>query len=208
MTIKEGVALINQARAGGIDVVAETCVQYLTLNTDNTDRILSKINPPIREAGDNRQLWEAINDGTIQVVATDHAPVPKALKTSFWDATVGIPCAEMFLPVMLSEGVNKGRISLEKLVEVCCYRPARQFGLTPRKGTISIGADADLVLVDLDKEAVAPQEPVYSDTDYSVFAGWKIKGWPVLTMIRGSIVARDGKVIGKSGFGKYIPGGE
>jgi len=206
MTIKEGVALINQARAEGINVIAETCVQYLTLNTDNTDRILSKINPPIREAEDNRKLWEAINDGAIRVVATDHAPVPKALKTNFWDATVGIPCAEMFLPIMLSEGVNKGRITLEKLVEVCCYRPARQFGLAPRKGTITIGADADLVLIDLDKEAVAPQKPDYSNTDYSVFAGWKIKGWPTLTMIRGSIVAKDGKVIGKSGFGKYIPG--
>jgi len=95
---------------------------------------------------------------------------------------------------------------LEKLVDVCCFRPARKFGLTPRKGTISIGSDADLVLIDLEKEAVVPEKPVYSDTDFSIFAGRKIKGWPILTMLRGRIVAKEGKVIGESGYGKYIPG--
>jgi len=206
LTIKEGIALLTKARAEGVDVVAETCVQYLTLNTDNVDRILSKVNPPIREVEDNRRLWDAVSDGTIDVVATDHAPVPKRLKKNLWDATVGISCAEMLLPLMLSEGVNKGRISLEKLVDVCCFRPARKFGLTPRKGTISIGSDADLVLIDLEKEAVVPEKPVYSDTDFSIFAGRKIKGGPILTMLRGRIVAKEGKVIGESGYGKYIPG--
>jgi len=206
MTIKEGIALVARARAEGVDVVAETCVQYLAGNTDNVDRILSKINPPIREPEDNRMLWEAVRDGTINVVATDHAPVPKTLKNNLWDATVGIPGAETFLPLMLSEGVNKGRISLEKLVDVCCFGPASEFGLTPRKGTISIGSDADLVLIDLNKEAVGPEKPIYSGSDFSIFAGRKIKGWPILTMLRGSIVAKEGKVIGETGYGKYIPG--
>ncbi len=206
LTIKEGIPLIAKAKAKGVDVVTETCVQYLTQNTDNVDRILSKINPPIREPEDNRKIWEAVKDGTINVVATDHAPVTKALKNNFWDATVGIPGAEMFLPLMLSEGVNKGRISLEKLVDVCCFSPASKFGLTPRKGTISIGSDADLVLIDMEKEAVGPEKPIYSGSDFSTFAGLKIKGWPILTMLRGSIVAKDGEVVGESGFGKYIPG--
>jgi dihydropyrimidinase len=206
MTIKEGIALLARARAEGVNVVAETCVQYLAGNTDNVDRILSKINPPIREPEDNRMLWEAVRDGTINVVATDHAPVPKTLKNNLWDATVGIPGAETFLPLMLSEGVNKGRISLEKLVDVCCFGPASEFGLTPRKGTISIGSDADLVLIDLNREAVVPEKPIYSGSDFSIFAGRKIKGWPILTMLRGSIVAKEGKVIGETGYGKYIPG--
>jgi dihydroorotase (multifunctional complex type) len=206
MTIKEGVDLINKARARGVNVVTETCVQYLTLNTDTVDRVLSKVNPPIREPEDNAALWEALKEGTIDVVATDHAPVPSELKKDLWDATPGIPGAETFLPLMLSEGVNKGKISLEKLVDVCCYRPARQFGLAPRKGTLAIGSDADLVLVDLDKEAVAPPKPLYSNTDYSIIAGRKIKGWPILTMLRGRIVAQDGKVVEKSGEGKYIAG--
>ena len=206
VTIKEGIALLAKARAEGVNVAAETCIQYLTANTDNVDRILSKVNPPIREPEDNRRLWEALGDGTINVVATDHAPVPKALKNNLWDATVGIPCAEMFLPLMLSEGVNKGKISLEKLVDVCCFSPASKFGLTPRKGTISIGSDADLVLIDLKKEAVIPEKPLYSNSDFSIFAGRKIKGWPILTMLGGSIVAKDGKVMGETGYGKYIPG--
>jgi dihydropyrimidinase len=107
---------------------------------------------------------------------------------------------------MLSEGVNKGKISLEKLVDVCCYRPARQFGLAPRKGTLAIGSDADLVLIDLDKEAVAPQRPIYSNSDYSMVAGRKIKGWPTLTMLRGRIIAQDGNVVEETGEGKYIAG--
>jgi dihydroorotase (multifunctional complex type) len=206
MTIKEGVDLIKKARAKGVNVVTETCVQYLTLNTANVDPVLSKVNPPIREPEDNIVLWEALNDGTIDVVATDHAPVPKNLKKNLWDATPGIPGAEMFLPLMLSEGVNKGKISLEKLVDVCCYRPARQFGLAPRKGTLSIGSDADLVLIDLAKEAVAPQKPIYSNTDYSIVAGRKIKGWPILTMLRGRIIAQDGNVVEETAEGKYIAG--
>lgn len=206
MTIKEGIAVLNQAKADGVDVVTETCIQYLTQNTDNVDKVLSKVNPPIRESEDNRKLWEALRDGAIDVVATDHAPVQKALKGDFWDATVGMPGAETFLPVMLSEGVNKGKISLEKLVEVCCFNPARKFGLTPRKGAISIGSDADLVLIDLEKEAVGPDAPIYSKSDFSTFAGWKIKGWPILTMLRGSVVAKDGKITGETGYGKYIPG--
>ncbi|HUT69876.1 MAG TPA: amidohydrolase family protein [Desulfatiglandales bacterium] len=206
MTIKEGIGLLAKARAEGVNVTAETCIQYLTGNTDNVDRVLSKVNPPIREPEDNKVLWEAVRDGTIDVLATDHAPVPKALKTNLWDGTVGMPCAEMFLPLMLSEGVNKGRISLEKLVEVCCFNPAQKFGLTPRKGTISIGSDADLVLVDLNKEAVGPEKPIYSDSDYSIFAGWKIRGWPILTMLRGRVVAKDGEVVGDSGYGRFLPG--
>jgi dihydroorotase (multifunctional complex type) len=206
MTIKEGVDLINKARAKGVNVVAETCVQYLTLNTANVDPVLSKVNPPIREPEDNIALWDALRAGIIDVVATDHAPVPKDLKKNLWDATPGIPGAEMFLPLMLSEGVNKGKISLERLVEVCCYRPARQFGLAPRKGTLSIGSDADLVLIDLDKEALAPPKPIYSNSDYSLVAGRKIKGWPILTMLRGRIIARDGDVVEETGKGEYIAG--
>ena len=206
MTIKEGVDLINKARAKGVNVVAETCVQYLTLNTDNVDPVLSKVNPPIREPEDNFALWEALNAGVIDVVATDHAPVPKDLKKNLWDATPGIPGAEMFLPLMLSEGVNQGKISLERLVDVCCYRPARQFGLTPRKGILAVGSDADLVLIDLNKEALAPQQPVYSNSDYSMVAGRKIKGWPILTMLRGRIIAQDGTVVEETGRGKYLAG--
>jgi dihydroorotase-like cyclic amidohydrolase len=206
LTIKEGLLLLARARAEGVNVMAETCVQYLTQNTDTVDPVLSKVNPPIREPEDNAKLWEALRNGSIDVVATDHAPVPKSMKQDFWNATVGMPGSETLLPLMLSEGVNKGRISIEKLVEVCCFSPARKFGLTPQKGILDVGGDADLVIVDLEKEAVAPQQPVYSNSDFSTVAGKKIKGWPILTMLRGEIIARDGEVSGAKGYGRYVPG--
>jgi len=206
MTIKEGIDLIAGARAKGVNVVAETCIQYLTQNTDNVDPVLSKVNPPIRDRQDNEKLWEALNDGIVNVVATDHAPVTKAMKKNIWDATVGMPGSEMFLPLMLSEGVNKQRISLEKLVEVCCFRPAEQFGLAHRKGTLDIGSDADLVIIDLDKEDIGPDNPVYSNSDFSTMAGKRIKGWPVLTMLRGKVIAKEGKIVGENGYGRYMPG--
>jgi len=204
LTIKGGIELIRKARAEGVNVVAETCPQYLVLNTDNTDKVLSKVNPPIRPANNNEPLWEGIRLGIISVVATDHAPVPKETKTNLWDAIVGIPGEETWLPIMLSEGINKGRISLEKLVEVCCYNPARIFGLTPAKGMIAVGSDADIVLVDLEKESVVLEKPIYSGSNFSPWAGWRLKGWPILTMLRGKVVAEDGKVVGEPGYGRYI----
>ena len=106
---------------------------------------------------------------------------------------------------MLSEGVNKGRISLEKLVEVCCYNPAKIYGLTPRKGVIRVGSDADLVIVDLNKEVQVGETPTYSDTDFTVYAGWRMKGGPVLTMVRGNVVMEEGKIVAQPGIGRYIP---
>lgn len=206
MTIKEGLSLLSDAKAKGVDVTTETCVQYLTQNTDNVDPVLSKVNPPIRESKDNEALWAALKDGHIDIVGTDHAPVPKVMKTKLWDAVPGIAGVETFLPLMLSEGVNKGKISLERLVAVCCYNPAKKFGLTPKKGVLDVGADADLVMIDLEKEETAPENPVYSNSDISTVSGQNIKGWPVLTMLRGRIIANNGKVSGEDGFGRYIPG--
>jgi len=204
MTIKEGLDVIVKARSEGMNVVAETCPHYLIFNVDNTDRILSKVNPPIRTKEDNDRLWKGIKDGVISVVATDHAPSCKKHKPDFWTG-MGFTTAESWLPIMLSEGVNKGRISLEKLVEVCCYNPARIFGLFPKKGVLAVGSDADLVIVDLNREATVVERPVYSGADYTPYAGLKFKGWPILTMLRGSIIMNEGTVIGKSGFGRYIP---
>lgn len=205
MTIKDGIGIIAKARAEGITVIAETCPQYLVLNEDNVDMLQSKVNPPIRTKEDNEALWAAIKDGVINHVATDHAPVPKKFKTDFWTAKMGMAGAETWLPIMLSEGVNKGRITLERLVEVCCTNPAKQYGLFPEKGIIAVGSDADLVLIDLNKEATVSEKPVFSLTEYNPYAGFKFKGWPTLTMLRGAVIATNGTVIGKEGYGKYHP---
>lgn len=204
MSIKEGIDLVAEAKSKGIDVTAETCIQYLVLNVNNTDKTLSKVNPPIRGPEDNERLWEGIRRGIISVVATDHAPVNQVDKVNLWEALPGFSGVETLLPLMLSEGVNKERISLEKLVEVCCYNPARIFGLFPSKGVISVGSDADLVIIDLEKEMMVSERPFYSASDFSPYAGWKLKGWPELVMLRGKTIMKEGQVVGRPGYGRYV----
>jgi dihydroorotase-like cyclic amidohydrolase len=206
MTIKEGVGIVRKAKAEGINVIAETLPSCLVLNVGNVDRILGKLTPPIRTEEDNKMLWDGIREGVISTVGTDHCVIRKEDKREFWSAEGALPGAETWLPIMLSEGVNKGRISLEKLVEVCCSNPAKVFGLFPKKGIIAIGSDADLTIIDLNKEAIVDNKGVYTMSDFSLYADWKLKGWPVLTMLRGNIIMEQGKVIGKPGYGRYIFG--
>ncbi len=213
-TLKEGVEIIAEAKGRGCDVTGETCPQYLVLNEDNADIIKSKVNPPLRTAEDNKALWKGIREGVITCIGTDHAPCIRggcpSLKVEpsippVWNVKcMGMSGAEWFMPVMLSEGVNKGSISLEKMVEVCATNPAKKYGLFPKKGTIAAGSDADLVIADLNKEVTVPDRPVFSYTDYCPYAGFTFKGWPILTMVRGNIVFEDGKITGEP-IGKYNP---
>jgi dihydropyrimidinase len=203
LTIKEGIRILEMAKLEGVDVAIETCPQYLLLNTDNTDKVISKVNPPIRQKEDNEALWKALQNGIINYVATDHGSEIKANKTDFWRA-LGLPGIETLLPLMLSEGVNKGRITLERLVEVCCYNPAKKYGLVPRKGMISVGSDADIVIVDLTKKQKVDAKKFYGRADFSCYEGWELQGWPILTMVRGKVVMEDGKILGKPGFGRFI----
>lgn len=205
VSIGEGVDILAKAKAAGVNVVGETCPHYLVLNAAKADRVLSKVNPPLRYAEDNERLWEGIRNGDISVVATDHAPIRKQLKQDIWSAFPGFCGLETLLPIMLSEGVNQNRISLEKLVEVCCYNPAKIYGLSPQKGVIRVGSDADLVIIDLNKEIQVGESPVYSDADFTVYGGWRMRGAPVLTMLRGNVVMEEGKITAQPGIGRYIP---
>ena len=106
---------------------------------------------------------------------------------------------------MLSEGVNKGRITLEKLVEICCVNNAKAMGIYPRKGVIQVGSDADLVIVDLNKKVRLSAKSLHQFSDYCLYEGWEVKGYPVLTMLRGNIIAENGKLLAKPGLGRYLP---
>ncbi|MBI2863846.1 MAG: amidohydrolase family protein [Chloroflexi bacterium] len=205
MTIREGVDIVRKAKGKGVNVVVETCPQYLVLTRFDVDRVLGKVNPPLRGKEDNEALWRGIQEGVIEFLGSDDCPCAKKHKTDFWTANVGIAGVETLLPVMLSEGVNKGRISLEQLVKIASYNPARYFGIAPRKGVIKVGSDADLTMVDLDKEAEVSIERLHYISDYTPFEGWRLKGWPVLTILRGSIIAEDGEVVGRRGGGRFIP---
>ena len=201
----EGVEAVARAKAEGVDIVAETCPAYLTLTKHIPLGSVAKVIPPLRDDESIERLWESINLGIVECVGTDNISALKDTKPNIWTAWGGNPGVEHLLPIMLSEGVNRGRISLEKMVEVCCANNAKAMGIYPQKGVIRVGSDADLVIVDLNKKMKISAETDHMLTDYSLWEGWEVKGWPVFTMLRGNVIVEDGKVVAKPGIGKYLP---
>jgi len=200
---------IRQARAAGVDVIAETCPHYLALTKYDNDKVgsLGKVNPPLRDETSQELLWQGLRDGSVTCLGSDHStvvPKPDKVKTSIWDAVPGFPGMGMLLPVMLSEGYHKGRISLEQLVGVLCRNNAETYGIYPRKGAIRVGSDADFALVDLDQERVVTAEYMQSAADWGLYDGWNLKGWPTTTIVRGEVVMQDGQVVGSPSHGRYI----
>jgi dihydropyrimidinase len=166
---------------------------------------LGKANPPFRTQDDVDAMWEGLADGTIETVASDHVPRKRATKEKpMWQASQGFPGTATILPVLLSEGYHKGRISLQRVCDCITAAPARIFNLADRKGNIRVGLDGDLTIVDLD--LVRPVDPVAlgSYSDYSLYEGWDLKGWATHTIVRGEVVMANGKIVGKPGFGKYL----
>jgi dihydropyrimidinase len=153
--------------------------------------------PPIKDEADREALWAAIKDGTINSIGTDNVSLNKEIKGAdkgMLNAMPGYPVLQTHLPVLLHEGVNKRGVSLEKLAELTSKNPAEIFGLYPRKGTIAVGSDADLVVVDLEKERTVKAEELYSFADFSLYEGRTLKGWPVVTVKGGRVAVEDGQV--------------
>ena len=149
-------------------------------------------------------MWEGLADGSIDVVASDHVPRKKATKEKpIWQASQGFPGTATILPVLLSEGYHKGRLSLERIAEVVTSRVADIFDL-PQKGRIQVGLDADLAIVDLDQTREVIAAELGSFSDYSLYDGWKLKGWPRMTIVRGTTIMDEGKIVGPAGHGRYI----
>jgi dihydropyrimidinase len=188
----------------------ETCVHYLTLTDEQMKKMgsLAKVGPPLRQEKDIEHMWQAVADGLIDVVATDTAGhLVEKQEPRFEDvfkAPSGLPGIDTLLVVMYDEGVNKGRITLPRLVEVLCENPARIFGLFPRKGTIQKGSDADLVIFDPTRPTKITAQQPYIKVDYSMFEGRDCLGAPEIVMQRGEIIAQDGEIIAKAGQGRYL----
>lgn len=196
---------IRQAQAEGLPVYAETCPQYLNLTQDilDTRGALAKIGPPIRSAEDNGALWGGLRDGTLQVVSSDHAPKAKDVNGDFLMQGFGSPQIETLLPVTYDAGVNGGRISLVRLVQVMCENPARIFGLYPRKGTIAVGADADLVVYDPLREFTIRAENQHSNVGYTLYEGRTVLGRPECSFQRGKRVLWHGEIVAPPGQGRF-----
>ncbi|HLC25350.1 MAG TPA: amidohydrolase family protein [bacterium] len=207
ITIGEGVDIVARAKAQGADVIGETCPQYLTHTVDTPvfQRApqLAKVNPPIRDAASNQKLWDGLGQGILECVGSDHSPRTLAEKKgTVWEVPPGLGnTTEMILPVLISEGVSKGRLSLEQAVAISAYNPARRFGLYPRKGVLCPGSDADVVIVDPNKKVKLDASLLHSRSDYSIYEGWEFQGWPTCTIVRGRVVVEDGEIVCEGGTG-------
>ena len=207
LTAREDIEVLARARNSGYRVFGETCPQYLTLTSEEVFKngALAKIGPPLRSEDDNQALWEALASGVIDTIASDHAPKPKTKDDDFFEAAYGSPSTETMFPVVYDAGINSGKLSLPRLVQVMCENPARIFGLYPQKGTLQPGSDADLVIVDPTVPHTIEQATQHSHASYTLYEGRSCLGKPILSMQRGKVILEDGELHAPAGQGKFLP---
>ncbi|MGE5454747.1 MAG: dihydroorotase [Methylocystaceae bacterium] len=208
-----GAKLVRDGKMRGINVTSETCPHYLMLDYREAMTefgAFAKIAPPLRTHEDNEVLWEGLQKKWVDFMATDHAPYSMEEKTkdngNIWTAFPGIPGVETMVPLIISEGYNKGRLSLSRTIEVLSRDAAIHYGLYPKKGSMHIGADADFTIIDLNKEWVIDKDDQYSLCRYTPLHGVALKGKAVKTIVRGQVVYDfdNGGIVGKEGYGQFI----
>jgi len=189
----------------GYGVTAETCTHYLTLTSEECDQRM-RINPPVRSAADRDALWRHLREGTIDCVGTDHIANGRdeKLGDDIWDGLWGSPSSATMLPLVLSEGVHEGRISLERAAAVTSTNNARAYDLYPKKGSIRVGTDADLVVVDLEETKTVTPDLLQSFADYAMYEGRDVTGWPTRTIVRGELAFDRGEVLVDPGYGTHV----
>ena len=193
------------------NLFVETCPQYLFLDESlykGEDALKYTMSPPLRGRIDCKHLWGAVSDGGVDVVATDHCPFyyskEKQLgKDDFTKAPGGIPGVEARIPLMFS-ATREGKLSPERFVSLCCANPARLFGLYPKKGVIAVGSDADIVIIDPGFEGTLTHGMLHENCDYTPYEGLPLRGYPIMTISRGEVIARDGLFTGSKGRGRFL----
>jgi dihydroorotase len=198
---------LAEAKRRGVDITGETCPHYLMLSSDDYGRCggVIRVNPPVREAQHQEPLWQALADGTVDMIATDHAPHTPEEKTrnDIWSVDCGFPGVETQMPLMLTESAA-GRFSICDYVRWSAFNPARIWGLYPRKGAIAPGADADIAVVDLARSWTIDDAKIQSRSKISPWHGRGVKGLPLHTLVRGRFVMRDRALVGARGWGRSV----
>jgi dihydroorotase len=199
---------LREAKARGVDITGETCPQYLFLSTDDYARFAGviRVNPPVREKRNQEPLFAALADGTVDMVATDHAPhsIEEKTRNDIWTVDCGFPGVETQMPMMLTE-VAAGRYSVSDYVRWSAANPAKVWGLYPRKGVIQPGTDADIAVVDLDREWTIDDAKLQSLSRITPFHGQHVKGLPIHTLVRGRFVMKDRTLMnGTRGWGRSV----
>ena len=204
---KDALYILKDAKARGVDVTVETCPHYLLMNTDDMKSLggALRVNPPIREPGHAEALWEALHDGTIDMIATDHAPHQPDEKSSenIWECDCGFPGVETQMPVMLTQ-VNAGRMTLNQYVQWSAHAPAHAWGCYPNKGVIQPGSDADIAIVNLDQGNIIDREKLHSKSKMTVWHGYETTATVDWTLVRGYPIVEEGTLVGEEGWGKKV----
>ena len=201
----QGLEVVRAARRAGMHFTVETTTPYLGINSHDPNGFLVKMVPPVRTPEHQTALWQGFLEGSINTVGTDNTSRARATKkpeAGLHGSRPGLPALGTHLPALLHYGRLRG-IPLELLVERATRSPARVYGIYPQKGTIAVGSDADLVIVDLDLERIVRAEDLQGMSDFSPFEGKRLRGWPVATIKGGAIIARDGKIVAKAN-GRYL----
>jgi dihydropyrimidinase len=215
---REAMDEIRRAQQRGLKIMGETCPQYLVLTEKDLDQLNMEgskyvCSPPPRDEASQQACWEGLQQGVFSVFSSDHSPfryddpqgklAPKG-RTSFRWVPNGIPGVAARLPILFSEGIAKGRIDLNRFVALTSTNHAKTYGLYPRKGTIAVGSDADIVLWDPKKAVTITHDLFHDGSDYTPYEGLEVVGWPALTMVRGRVVVDDGRLVGEKGYGAYL----
>jgi len=204
----------RRARDAGQQVLVETCPQYLLLDVSSYDEpgfdgAKYVLSPPLREAENLDALWRGIAAGDVDTMGTDHCPFnlvgqKDQGRNDFTKIPNGMPGVETRVPLLYHEGVNRGRISLNRFVELVATNPARSFGLFPQKGTIAVGSDADLVVWDPEKEMALTLDNLHMNVDYSPYEQTTVRGYPELVLSRGKVIVQDNQFVGQRGAGRFL----
>ena len=215
---EEALQEIRRAQRSGLKVFAETCPQYLFLTADDLDKpgmegAMCCCSPPPRDKKSQEAMWSGLVDGTFQILSSDHAPyrfdetgkLAQGKDVPFNKIANGVPGIEVRMPLLFSEGVLKSRIDLQRFVNLTSTGPAKLYGMFPRKGSISIGADADLVIWNSDKKIKLSWEHLHDNVGYTPYEGMDIQGWPLMVLSRGRVVVDDGELKVERGSGEFIP---
>jgi dihydropyrimidinase len=218
---REAMEQIRWAQQRGIKIYGETCPQYITLTEDDMKGVEMSgakyvCSPPPRDHDSHRAIWDGLRSGVFQTFSSDHCPfryddargklTPKG-RSSFRWVPNGIPGIETRLPILFSEGVSKGRLTLQQFVALTATNHAKIYGLYPRKGSIGVGFDADLTLWDPKRQETIRQDILHHGSDYTPWEGFEVTGWPVMTICRGEVIAQEGRIVGRKGHGALLERG-
>ena len=207
----EVVELVNKAKSKGVYAIAETCPHYLFLNENALEKVgvFAKCNPPLRSEEERQGMWEMVNNGSIDIIGSDHAPYTKEEKErgseDIFTPPAGFPGLSTRLPLLFT-AVKEGKIKLGRMVELICENPAKIFGLYPKKGTIALGSDADFVIFDPNKKDIISKDKMFTKCRDSalVYNGWEVYGKPEKTIVRGKVVFDKGEITVSPGYGEII----